>query len=125
MIENLSISYDNIETLNDSVFIQKLHNRINLNIKDINNQLINYTAIELNKKNKTELRDEIIKRIPVLLENFANDLKQSIATLNHLSDIEQKTNLLTAILFYEKIENEITNELYRVFSILKNNISSL
>lgn len=125
MIENLSISYDDIDKLNDSTFIKKLHSRIDLIIENIINEFITYVAIELNKKNKIELRDEIIKRIPDLFNSFADDFKQSISMLNHISDIEQKTNLLTAILFYEKIENQIINELYRVISILKNNILSI
>lgn len=125
MIENLSNSYDDIETLNDNAFIKKMHDRIDNNIADIRNQLINNIAIETNKKNKPELRELLLNEIPTILDEFAVEFKQSVAVLNHLSDVETKTNLLTAILYYEKIENQITNELYKVLSILNNQISSI
>lgn len=125
MIENLSNSYDDIETLNDNAFIKKMHDRIDNNIADIRNQLINNIAIETNKKNKPELRELLLNEIPTILDEFAVEFKQSVAVLNHLSDVEAKTNLLTAILYYEKIENQITNELYKVLSILNNQISSI
>jgi hypothetical protein len=125
MIENLSNSYDDIEILQDSVFIKKIHDRIDRNIVDIKNQLINNIAIQTGKKNKLELRDILLKEIPDVLDNFASEFKQSLAVLNHLSDVENKTNLLTAILYYEKIENQINNELYKVLSILNNQISTI
>jgi uncharacterized protein YdcH (DUF465 family) len=125
MIENLSNSYDDIEILQDSVFIKKIHDRIDSNIADIKNQLINNIAIQTGKKNKLELRDILLKEIPEVLDSFASEFKQSVAVLNHLSDVENKTNLLTAILYYEKIENQINNELYKVLSILNNQISTI
>ena len=125
MIENLSNSYDDIETLKDNAFIKRMHDRIDNNIADIRNKLITNIAIETNKKNKPELRELLLNKIPVILDEFAIEFKQSIAVLNHLSDVETKTNLLTAILYYEKIENQITNELYKVLSILNNQISSI
>lgn len=125
MIENLSSSYDDIEILQDSVFIKKIHDRIDSNIADIKNQLINNIAIQTGKKNKLELRDILLKEMPEVLDSFASEFKQSLAVLNHLSDVENKTNLLTAILYYEKIENQINNELYKVLSILNNQISTI
>lgn len=125
MIENLSNSYDDIETLNDNTFIKKMHDRIDNNIEDIRNKLINNIAIETNKKNKPELRELLLNEIPTIFDEFAVEFKQSLAVLNHLSDVETKTNLLTAILYYEKIENQITNELYKVLSLLNNQISSI
>jgi hypothetical protein len=125
MIENLSNSYDDIEILNDNAFIKKIHDRIDNNIADIRNKLINNIAIETNKKNKPELKELLLSEIPNIFDEFIVEFKQSIAVLNHLSDVENKTNLLTAILYYEKIENQITNELYKVLSILNNQISSI
>jgi hypothetical protein len=125
MIENLSNSYDDIETLQDNAFIKRMHDRIDNNITDIRNQLINNIAIETNKKNKPELRELLLNEIPTIFDEFVLEFKQSIAVLNHLSDVENKTNLLTAILYYDKIENQITNELYKVLSILNNQISSI
>jgi hypothetical protein len=125
MIENLSNSYDDIETLNDNAFIKKIHDRIDKNIADIRDQLITNIAIQANKKNKPELRDALLKELPTVFDEFAAEFKQSIAVLNHLSDIENKTNLLTAVLYYEKIENQISNELYKVLSILNNQISAI
>jgi hypothetical protein len=125
MIENLSNSYDDIETLNDNAFIKKMHDRIDSNIADIRNKLITNIAIETNKKNKPELRELLLNEIPNIFDEFVVEFKQSVAVLNHLSDVENKTNLLTAILYYEKIENQITNELYKVLSILNNQISSI
>jgi hypothetical protein len=125
MIENLSNSYDDIETLQDNTFIKKMHDRIDNNIADIRNKLINNIAIETNKKNKPELRELLLNEIPVIFDEFVVEFKQSISILSHLSDVENKTNLLTAILYYEKIENQITNELYKVLSILNNQINSI
>jgi activator of HSP90 ATPase len=125
MIENLSNSYDDIEILQDNVFIKKIHDRIDSHIEDIKNQLINNIAIQTKKKNKLELRDILLKEIPEVLDSFSSEFKQSLAVLSHLSDVENKTNLLTAILYYEKIENQISNELYKVLSILNNQISAI
>lgn len=125
MIENLSNNYEDIELLKDNVFIKKLHDRINNNIFDIKNQLIDKIAIATKEKNKLDLRDVLIAEISTILDEFATEFKKAIAVLSHLSDVENKTNLITAILFYEKIEDQITNELYKVLSILTNQINSL
>ena len=126
MIENIeSITYDNIELLNDSAFIKQSHDRIDSHINNIKEQLITAIAIRCNQISKLDLRDILVKDIEELLENFRIDFKKGIAVLSHLSDVENKANLATAISWYSTIDEKITNELYQVLTILINKINTL
>jgi hypothetical protein len=126
MIENIeSIAYDNIELLNDSTFIARIHTRIDTNIEDIRQKLINAIATQTNKTQQIEFRDILIEEMNILLEDFKIEFKKGIAILSHLSDIENKTNLTTALNWYNSINEKITNELYQVLTILTNKINTL
>lgn len=126
MIENIeSITYDNIELLNDSAFIKQSHDRIDSHINNIKEQLITAIAIRCNQISKLDLRDILVKDIEELLENFRIEFKKGIAVLSHLSDVENKANLATAISWYATIDEKITNELYQVLTILINKINTL
>jgi hypothetical protein len=129
MIENIeSISYegiDSVELLNDSIFIEIAHKRIDSAIADIKEKLITAIAIQTNKTNKTEFRDLVIAELDTMLANFKDEFKKSVAILSHLSDIENKTNLATAMNWYTSINEKITNELYQVLNILLNKIKTI
>jgi len=126
MIENIeSITYDNVELLNDSLFIIRAHEKIDNHISNIKDQLITAIAIKCNQIGKLDLRDLLIKEMEILLQNFTTDFKKAIAVLSHLSDVENKANLTTAMSWYETIEDKIANELYQVLTILVNKINTL
>jgi hypothetical protein len=126
MIENIeSIAYDNVELLNDSAFIIEAHRLIDNHIENIKQQLITAIAIQTNKTQKLEFRDLVISETENFLEQFKNEFKQAIAVLSHLSDVENKANLATAMDWYKNINEKITNELYQVLTILLNKINTL
>jgi len=126
MIENIeSIAYDNVELLNDSVFIIEAHRLIDNHIENIKQQLITAIAIQTNKTQKLEFRDLVITEMETSLEEFKDEFKKAIAVLSHLSDVENKANLATAMYWYKNINEKITNELYQVLTILLNKINTL
>lgn len=126
MIENIeSIAYDNVELLNDSAFIIEAHRLIDNHIENIKQQLVTAIAIQTNKTQKLEFRDLVLSEIENFLEQFKNEFKQAIAVLSHLSDVENKANLATAMDWYKNINEKITNELYQVLTILLNKINTL
>lgn len=129
MIENIeSISYDKLESvelLNDSIFIEIAHKKIDDIIIDIKEQLITAIAIQSKKTNNIEFRDLTIAELEPIMVNFKNEFKKAVAILSHLSDIENKTNLATAMRWYSSINEKITNELYQVLSILLNKIKTI
>jgi hypothetical protein len=126
MIENIdSISYENIELLNDQDFIRQAHIRIDRDLDNIKSKVITAIAIQTNKTQKLEFRDLVIDELESLIEKFRADLKHGVAVLSHLSDITNKTNLATAMQWYTNINEKITNELYQVLNILLNKISTL
>lgn len=124
MIENIdSIAYENTELLNDSIFIEDAQKKIDNAIADIREKLITAIAIQANKTKNFEFRDLALTEIDMLLSNFKDEFKKAVAILSHLSDIENKTNLATAMKWYSSINEKITNELYQVLSILLNKIT--
>ena len=126
MIENIeSITYNNVELLNDSLFIIRAHEKIDNHISNIKDQLITAIAIKCNQIGKLDLRDLLIQEMEILLQNFSTDFKKAIAVLSHLSDVENKANLTTAMSWYETIDDKIANELYQVLTILVNKINTL
>ena len=129
MIENIeSISYEGLESvelLNDSIFIEMAHKKIDNAIADIKEKLITAIAIQTNKTNNIEFRDLAIAELDTMLANFKDEFKKAVSILSHLSDIENKTNLATAMNWYSSINEKITNELYQVLTILLNKIKTI
>lgn len=114
-----SIDYDQITNLNDYYHFKIILDHVDSIFSDIKNKLINYIATRKTSKNiDLTQADDVNRELLNILEQYRSEYKKKISILSHISDIEGKTNVKTANVFYENLKVFITNELYKTYGLL-------
>jgi hypothetical protein len=111
-----SIDYSNPDLLNDSYFIKQLIVLIDNNFNDISTKITNHIATRQNKKTiDYDTGTLLLDNSLAVLEEYRTTYKLQISTISHISDIQYKSNMKTAIIFYDNLKGFITNEIYKMY----------
>jgi hypothetical protein len=114
-----SIDYNQISNLNDYYHFKIILDHMDNIFFDMKNKLINYIATRKTANNIDLVQaDDLNRELLNLLEQYRSEYKKKISILSHISDIEGKTNVKTANIFYDNLQVFITNELYKAYGLL-------